>query len=673
MMNNSRGIEDAQQDCFVCGRSCVNRRSLGNHVNRSHPEIDGLMGYTLRFICQGKIPKCICGCGQEVTWHKVLYKFNEYITGHNPAGFKIKQPVLSKEQIDRRNESIRKSYDLRGDEIKEKISKNVSKSLRESGIDFSNFFREKWQDETYKESQRIGRIRSWSGSAGEIRRKKVFTPELSKKISLANMSRESQHKSLAEEKFAKHLESIGLQVERSKWFNFDKKTWCVDIWLPQYETLVEFDGTYWHGLDRSIDYTYDQINNISNDLIKNSIAREKKLNLLRIKEDVDIDSIKSYDDLIESAYHVVSNGAIIKEGSFKLSDDSSAILTRSKIIKMALTADGKSQIQKRLVPLIENFLVSYVDYWGWFYPRSKDELDNVLNKIKKSSFTLSMSVAGSDWLKSRIRSFWEVDGGPVKMFACEKTLRSVVNYRLGINNSKIYTYPVDGKDVECQETFDINLRNIRNGFIVQRNKVSWFKPSWAAYIYQRYCGDLNNPTVWDPSIGFSARLLGFCGVFDKGTYIGTDPSHHMYVDAISVSKEISLLKKHLNLTILNTGSEKWIPEKESLDLVFTSPPYFDSEKYFDEEGQCWKDFPQLECWRENYLKVTLRNAYVGLRHNRNLIINISSKYREVLVKDALSEGFSFVEEIDLKLQKDHFDRESGRDGRAESFLVFKKA
>ena len=36
------------------------------------------------------------------------------------------------------------------------------------------------------------------------------------------------------------------------------------------------------------------------------------------------------------------------------------------------------------------------------------------------------------------------------------------------------------------------------------------------------------------------------------------------------------------------------------DLVFTSPPYFDTEKYSDDEAQSYLLYPKLDLWLENF-------------------------------------------------------------------------
>jgi hypothetical protein len=387
------------------------------------------------------------------------------------------------------------------------------------------------------------------------------------------------------------------------------------------------------------------------------------------------------DKLSLTNYYVPSitirNGMVV-EGDLKIPEHF-AFFNKESLIKNILS--GSPENNEKMMELMTEFLNIYVSLVGWFYPRFESDEDSHIalmksvENIKKNREILNMSNEGSTWLKNNIHSFWDVDIGPQRMFFNEKTLRAVLAYRFGLNNSKPYKYTLsNGETVYCNEVFDITFKNIRTGFLVQRNKVSWFKPSWAAYIYNKYSGS-EAPVIWDPSIGFSARLLAFCSLYNKGTYIGTDPAIKMCEDARVVSKQIkSLGLSKVDVSINQMGSElDNIPfENDSLDLVFTSPPYFKIEKYYDEPGQCWKDYPTIESWVEKYLTKTFSNAYNGLKKNKHMVINITPKLKSHIIDSAVSVGFKYVSNEVIKLGRDHFDRDGDRPGRNELFLVFQK-
>jgi len=671
---NTNGIDNVEQPCMICSRPCSDRRSLGNHLARSHPEIGGMKSYFLQFWAPGGPPKCACGCGGDVEWHKSKFQFNEYLTGHNRAGFRAQQPTLTQEQKDRRSDSIRRAYRERKDEIRKKISESVSQGLNQDSVKshLSEVRKELWESGDYKERQRESRVKSWEGPAGDERRLKVFTPEFGRKIGLANMARSSTYTSKAEEAFSSRLTSQGLTHLRSVWFNFPEKTWNVDIFFPEEDLIVEFDGVYWHGLDRSEDWTLEQIRSLTNDLHKNRLARERGLTLLRISSSADPSTIQTLDDLKSLAHHYVHRGRVIKEGTFRLGDDT-PLITRDTLLKMGLREGGREYLGEEYLPHLEEFWRQYVGYWGWFYPQCSTPLPQILESVAGASVSLGMSPAGSDWLKSRVPSFWDVDGGPSQSLHDPKTLRDVLSYRLGLNNSKEYTYTLsDGSRVSTRETFNISPRDLRTGFLVKRSRVSWFKPAWAAYIYRRFLEGVPSPRVWDPSLGFSARMLGFASLFREGEYIGTDPCSHMIRDGRAILNKIGEVNPLLNIRVVQCGSETFVPPEESLDLVFTSPPYFDTERYYDEPGQCWRDHPDLTSWRLNYLLPTLKSARSGLKEGRPCIINISPKYRRDIVEVAGDAGFTLEDELKLSLTRDHFSRKRG-DGapKYELFLVFR--
>jgi len=164
---------------------------------------------------------------------------------------------------------------------------------------------------------------------------------------------------------------------------------------------------------------------------------------------------------------------------------------------------------------------------------------------------------------------------------------------------------------------DANLRkSIRTASGVQA--VSNFRPLAAASIFHKYA---NNGVVWDMSCGYGGRLLGalVCGNVKK--YIGTDPCEKTFNGLLEIKKDFSFV--NVDVEIYKLGSEDFIP-KEKVDLCFTSPPYFDTEKYSDEETQSWKKYKSKEEWLHGFLKRTMQNCFSCLKNNRFMILNIAN-------------------------------------------------
>jgi hypothetical protein len=70
--------------------------------------------------------------------------------------------------------------------------------------------------------------------------------------------------------------------------------------------------------------------------------------------------------------------------------------------------------------------------------------------------------------------------------------------------------------------------------------------------------------------------------------------------------------KAYHYELLTMGSETYRPKKESLDFAFTSPPYFDTEKYSNEKTQSYLKYKNINTWKEKFLRKTFENVYYGL-------------------------------------------------------------
>lgn len=363
--------------------------------------------------------------------------------------------------------------------------------------------------------------------------------------------------------------------------------------------------------------------------------------------------------------------------TLRLCDDRHAIIARTTLARM-LRDGRRDEIEERLLPAVRTFFRGHVALHGWFYPGSDETLIGAIAALRRRDADLtqrsfsSLSSLGGSFLRSTFRSYWDVDKGPSQSFDDPRRLDGVLRYRLGLNNSKPYTYVMpEGGTITCNEVFDINVKNIRFGFIVQRCAVSWFKPSAAFDIYRKFLGSIVAPTVWDPSCGFGARMLGFAAAYPQGTYVGTDPASRTFDDLMTLRRMLIDALPGFSCYISCIGSERYVPNDVTFDLVFTSPPYFDREMYFDEPGQCWRDHPTSEAWRVRYLIPTLVTARDALRGGGRIVLNVNVACRDAVICAAQDAGLRVIDEMELKIGRDHFAKRHGHveKGHAEPVLV----
>ena len=121
------------------------------------------------------------------------------------------------------------------------------------------------------------------------------------------------------------------------------------------------------------------------------------------------------------------------------------------------------------------------------------------------------------------------------------------------------------------------------------------------------------------SCGYGGRVLG-ANLVGVGKYIGTEPCGVTYKGLKEMIRDWITIPTEIH----KCGSEDFLPKKESLDLCFTSPPYFNTEKYSNESSQSWVRYSSKKEWINRFLKKTFKNCHFGLKPNGKMIINIAN-------------------------------------------------
>jgi hypothetical protein len=214
--------------------------------------------------------------------------------------------------------------------------------------------------------------------------------------------------------------------------------------------------------------------------------------------------------------------------------------------------------------------------------------------------------------------------------------------------------------------FTINRLRQNAKVYLSKQSVSNFRPTAAKYIYEKYG---NKGVVWDMSSGWGGRLFGFLGS-NCNTYIGTEPCKKTFKGLENLKNTYKETTKKIILH--NMCAEDFIPKKESLDLCFTSPPYFDCERYSDEENQSYIKYPEKNIWLEKFLRKLIVNCYYGLKKNSHLILNIANTTHHKWIEEetcriAKDEGFVLIDINFLILSSI-----AGKGEKKEPIFIFKK-
>ena len=201
-------------------------------------------------------------------------------------------------------------------------------------------------------------------------------------------------------------------------------------------------------------------------------------------------------------------------------------------------------------------------------------------------------------------------------------------------------------------------------------KVNNFNPLIARKIYEHYLPD--GGTILDYSCGFGTRLSGAVLSPRKYTYYGIEPYRELYLRLLEYLKWL-LKVAHIELEaeIFNCGSEERISKLEdAIDLSFSSPPYFDYERYTDSESQCYIKFKTYKEWLEDYVFPTLLNIYSYTKDGGLHLVNLQNVDRYDLISDwtdiCREIGFKIVETRILRTSKRVSSKSDNK------LIVFKK-
>jgi len=114
-------------------------------------------------------------------------------------------------------------------------------------------------------------------------------------------------------------------------------------------------------------------------------------------------------------------------------------------------------------------------------------------------------------------------------------------------------------------------------------------------------------TLFDPCAGWGGRMLGT--ISTGWSYVGCEPNPETYDN---LCRMIEFLGIKSGVTLLNIPAEEYdYYWTKPVDVVLTSPPYFNLEVYTDDPQQCYNRYNNFDVWVENWLSPLISNS-VGM-------------------------------------------------------------
>lgn len=153
-----------------------------------------------------------------------------------------------------------------------------------------------------------------------------------------------------------------------------------------------------------------------------------------------------------------------------------------------------------------------------------------------------------------------------------------------------------------------------------------FNNTLARALYEDFCPA--GGVTLDFSSGWGDRLLGAVASRRVSRYIAIDPNetlHSPYSQIVDVIVKKNPLEngRPMAVEVLSHGAEQLpLVEEGTVDLVFTSPPYWDLEIYTQVAGQSVDLFSTFDSWLRGFLFEALRRSYYRLKSGGRLLLHI---------------------------------------------------
>ena len=188
---------------------------------------------------------------------------------------------------------------------------------------------------------------------------------------------------------------------------------------------------------------------------------------------------------------------------------------------------------------------------------------------------------------------------------------------------------------------DLNEKSFRSAFRLGTYTATQFKPSVAKALYEKH----NAINVLDTSCGWGDRLAGFYGTKTTKLYVGCDPNPDVFevykkqcvfYETLISSEPPKIIEKEnyfecvgsKTVKIWNLPSEDvdWTLYTNTFDFYFTSPPYFETEKYASDtdkvDNQSWSRYNSFESWKNDFFFKVTEMVWPTIVDDGFMMINI---------------------------------------------------
>ena len=130
-------------------------------------------------------------------------------------------------------------------------------------------------------------------------------------------------------------------------------------------------------------------------------------------------------------------------------------------------------------------------------------------------------------------------------------------------------------------------------------------------------------------MGWGDRLAGFFASQNTELYVGVDPrkeNHPIYREQADYYEgQLTMFETMKKVDFYCEAAEDFYYDgyDDTFDIIFTSPPYFNVERYSYDDTQSWVRYKNIDTWNSQFLHKTLDNLWPTIKSGGKLCVNIS--------------------------------------------------
>lgn len=176
---------------------------------------------------------------------------------------------------------------------------------------------------------------------------------------------------------------------------------------------------------------------------------------------------------------------------------------------------------------------------------------------------------------------------------------------------------------------------------------SYYRPHFSKQIIEMT--GKSNGTLLDPCIGWGGRMLGTIAA--GWDYFGCDPNQETFANVSSMLEFVQSNHNTLfnpSVTLVNDAAEN-CSFPNQVDIVLTSPPYFDLEVYTDDSLQSYRKYGAYDQWRDQWLLPLIDSGFDSLSDDGlscwNVMNTSTAKLADDVFNHHIKNGYTLVDTV----------------------------